>query len=80
MGFILRAHLVPGELHIQRNVNWEFATTSLPFHIEPHWSHIVFVKAASGMTFTSWTQHHFVATGKPEWQVHKASHCGSKQY
>jgi len=27
-------------------------------------------------TFASWSQHHFVANGKPEWQVHKASHCG----
>jgi len=26
------------------------------------------------MAFTSWAQHHFVAIGKPEWQVSKASH------
>ena len=30
-------------------------------------------------TFTSWSQHHFVAIGKPEPRVRKASHCGSKQ-
>jgi len=23
--------------------------------------------------------HYFVGIGKPEWQVRKASHCGSKQ-
>jgi len=80
MGFILRAHPVHGESNIPHNVNWEVATTSLPFYNEPHRSHILFVKGASGMTFTSsWSQHHFVALGKPKRQVHKASHCGSEQ-
>jgi len=36
-------------------------------------------KAAPGTTFTSWSQHHFVAIGNPERQVRKASHRGSKQ-
>jgi len=57
MGFILHAHPIHGESHIQHNVNREVATTS-PFHNEPHGSHILFVKAASGMIFTSWAQHH----------------------
>jgi len=57
MGFVLHAHPVHGELHIQYNVNWEVATTS--FHNEPHWSHILFVKAAFGLIFTSWAQHHW---------------------
>ena len=39
--------------------NGEVATTSLPCHNEPHRSHVLFVKAAPGTTFTSWSQHHF---------------------
>jgi len=39
-----------------------------------HQSHVLFVKFAPGTTFTSWSQHHFVAIGKPEQQVRKASH------
>jgi len=65
MGVILRAHAVCGESHIQRNTNGEVATTSPPFYNEPHRSHVLFVKAAPGMTFTSWLQHHFVVIGKP---------------
>ena len=80
MGFIFRAHPVHGEPHIQHNVNCEVATTFLPFYSELHRSHILFVKAASGMTFTSsWSQHHFVAIGKPKRHMRKASHYGSKQ-
>jgi len=37
------------------------------------------VKVAPRTTFTSWPQQHFVAIGKPKQQMHKASHCGSKQ-
>jgi len=40
---------------------------------------VLFVKVAPGTTFTSWSQHNFVAIGKPGQKVHKASHCGSKQ-
>jgi len=47
--------------------------------LQQHLLHVLFVKAASGMTFPSWSQHHFVAIRKPERQVCKASHCGSKQ-
>jgi len=79
MGAILCAHLVRGEPHIQCNVNQEVTTTSPPFYNEQHRSHNLFVKAAPGMTFTSWSHHHFVAIGKPEQQVQKASNCGSKQ-
>jgi len=78
MGVVLCAHSIRGELYIQRNTNREVATTS-PFYNKPHWSQILFEKAASGTTFTSWSQHHFVAIGKPEQYVRKASHCGSKQ-
>ena len=42
----LRSHPVRGESQIQRNVNWEVATTSPPFCNEPHRSHVVFVKVA----------------------------------
>jgi len=37
------------------------------------------VKAELSTTSTSWSQHHFVAIGNPEWHVRKASHRGSKQ-
>ena len=60
------------------NTNREVATTSLPFYNEPHRSHILFVKVSHSMTFTSWSQYHFVAIGKHESHVCKASHCGSK--
>ena len=76
---VLRAHPVHGESHNARNANGEVATTSPPFYNEPHRSHILFVKAEPGTTSTSWSQHHFVAIGKPERHVRKASHCGSKQ-
>jgi len=65
MGIVLRAHPVRGESHIQRNAIAEVATRSPPFYNEPHRSHVLFVKSASGTTFTSWSQHHFVAIGKP---------------
>ena len=79
MGFIHHKHPVHGESHIQRNVSNEVATTSFPFNNEPHRSHILFVKVASDMTFTSWSQQHFVEIGKLEQQMRKALHCGSKQ-
>jgi len=70
MGDVLRAHPVCGESHIQRNANREVATTSPPFHNEPHRSHILFVMDAPGTTFTSWSQHHFVTIGKPAGNLH----------
>jgi len=73
MGVILHAHPVRGESHIQRNANGEIATTFPPFYNEPHQSHVLFMKAVLGMTSISWSQHHFVVTGKPEQQVRKAS-------
>ena len=79
MGFILCAHPVHGDLHIKRNVNREIATIPPPFYNRPHQLHVLFVKAATGMTFPSSSQHHFVVIGKPEREVYKASHCGSKQ-
>jgi len=78
MGDILRAHPARGESHIQRNANREVATTSPPFYNDPYRSHVLFAKVASGTTFTCWPQHHFFAIGKPDQQVRKASHCGSK--
>jgi len=47
----------------QRNASGEVATTSPPFYNEPHRSHVLCVKAEPGTTFTSWSQHHFVAIG-----------------
>jgi len=78
-GIVLRAHSVRGELRIQRNTNGEVATTSPPFYNELCRSHIIFVNAALGMTFISWSQHHFVEIWKPMRHVRKASHCGNKQ-
>jgi len=79
MGVVLCTHPSRGELHIQYNGNGEVATTSPPIYNEPHRLHVLFVKAAPSTTFTSWSQHHFVAIGKPEQQVRKAIHCGNKQ-
>ena len=69
VGFILRAHPVRGESHVQRNANGQVATASPPLYSEPHRSHVLSEKAAPGTTFTSWSQHHFFAIGKPERQV-----------
>jgi len=76
---MLYAHPVRGESHNQRNATGEVATTSPPFYNEPHQSHVLCVKAELRTTFTSWSQHHFVAIGNPERHVRKASHHGSKQ-
>jgi len=53
MDVILHTHPVRSESRIQRNANRVFATTSPPFYNEPHRSHVLFVKAAPGMTFTA---------------------------
>jgi len=79
MGVVLRAHPVCGESHIQRYASGEVATTSPSFYNEQHRLHVLFVKVSHSTTFTSWSQHNFVAIGKPERHVRKASHCGSKQ-
>jgi len=80
MGIVLRAHPVRGESHIQRNAKGEVATTSPPFLQlnEPQGLHVIFKKAAPGTTFTSWSQHYFVAIGKHEQHVRKASQCSSQ--
>ena len=75
----LLAHYVRGESHFQRNTNWEVTATSYPFWNELHQSYVLFVKVSPGTTYTLWSLHHFVATGKPKPQVRKVSHCGSKQ-
>ena len=76
---VLRTHPAHGESHIQRNATGEVVTTSPHFYIEPHWSHVLCVKAEPSTTFTSWSEHHFVAIGKARADVRKASHCGSNQ-
>ena len=68
-GVVLRAHLLCGESHIQRNASGEVTTTFPAFYNEPHRSHVLCVKAEPVTTFTSWSQHHFVAIGKPERHV-----------
>jgi len=78
-GVVLHAHPIRGESNNQRNVTGEIATTSPTFYNKPHRPHVLFVEAASGMTFTSWSQHHFVAIRNPERHMHKALHCCSKQ-
>jgi len=78
-GVVLHAHPVRGESHNQLNTTGEVATTSPPFHNEPHRSHVLCVKGELRTTFTFWSQHHFVAIGNPERHMRKASHCGSKQ-
>jgi len=77
-GVILHAHPVRDESHNQCNTTGEVAT-SPPFYNEPHRSHVLCVKAELCTTFTSWSQHHFVAIGNPERHMRKASHRGSKQ-
>ena len=62
-GVVLHAHPVRGESHNQRNTTGEVATTSPPFYNELHRSHVLCVKAELRTTFTSWSQHHFVAIG-----------------
>ena len=76
---VLRVYPVHGESHTQCNANGEVETSFPHFYNEPHWSHNLFVKSPPGTMFTSWSQHHFVAIGNPERQVHKASHWGSKK-
>jgi len=49
--FVLRAHPVHDESHIQGNATVEVATTSPPFYNEPHRSHVLFAKATHGTTF-----------------------------
>jgi len=61
---VLCTHPIRGESHIQCHTTGEVATTSTPFYNEPHRSHVLCVKAELGATFTSWSQHHFVAIGK----------------
>jgi len=78
-GVILHAHPVRGESYNQRNTTGEVATTFPPFYNELHRSHVLCVKAELCTTFTSWSQHHFVAIGNPEQHARKASHRGSKQ-
>jgi len=78
MGVVRCAHPVRGESHVQRNTDGEVATTSSPFYNEPHRSHVFFVKAAPGTTFTFWSQHHYFAIRKPERQVRTASHKASR--
>jgi len=65
-GVILHTHPVRGESHNQRNTTGEVATTSPVFYNQPHRSHVLCVKAELRTTFTSWSQHHFVAIGNPE--------------
>ena len=76
---VLHAHPVCGESHNQRNTTGKVETTSPPFYNEPHRSHVLCVKDELRTTFTSWSQHHFVAIGNPEQHVRRASHRGSKQ-
>jgi len=76
---VLHAHPVQGESHNQRNATGEVATTSPPFHNEPHRSHILCVKAELSMASTSWSQPHFVVIGNPDRHVRKALHRSSKQ-
>jgi len=78
--FVLRAHPIRGESHNQRNTTREVATTSpLLFYNEPHRSNVLCVKAKLSTTFTSWSQHHFLAIRNPVQHVRKASHRGRKQ-
>ena len=60
------------------NANREVVTTLTSFYNDLTDRMFLLLKFAPGTTFTSWSQHRFVVIGKPEWQVHKASHCGRK--
>jgi len=72
--FIMHIPLVVNHA-FQHNTSSEvIAATSPPFFNESRRLHVLYVKAEPGRTFTSWSQHHFVAIGKPERHVRKASH------
>jgi len=62
MGVNLHAHPVHGELRIQHHANWEVATISPLFYNKPYWLHVILVKIAPDITFTSWSRHHFAHT------------------
>jgi len=66
-------------IFILANAKRDVATTYPRFCNAPHRLHVLFVTFAPGTTFTSWSKHHFVVTGKAEQQVRKASHCCTKQ-
>ena len=55
----------------QGNASGVVATTSPPFYNEPHRSHVLCVKPEPSTTFTSWSQHHFVAI----WKARAAKHA-----
>jgi len=63
-GVVLRAYSVCGEPHIsaQRQRSGCNNIPSFLFN-EPHRSHVLHMKAVPGASFTSWSQHHFVAIG-----------------
>jgi len=77
MSIVLHAHSFRGEPRC--NTSREVAITSPPFYNEPHRSYVLIVTVPHGTTFTSWSQHHFVAIGEPERHMCKSSYCGSKQ-
>jgi len=71
MDVILCAHPVRDESYIPRKSNWKHPllfTTNCTSRM------FTFYEDGTCMTFTSWSQHHFVAIRKPERQLHKASH------
>ena len=72
MGVILHTYPVCGESHVQHHDNREVETAVPPFYNKPHRLHVLSMKSAPGMIFTSWSQHHFVAIRKPERHVHKS--------
>jgi len=77
MGAILHAHPVNGQAHAM--LRQPRSCSNIPFYNKQHWLHVLFVEVASGMASTSWSQHYFIAIGKPKQHAHQAAHCGSKQ-
>ena len=67
---VLRAHPVRGESYP-------------PFYNEPHRLHVLCVKAEPGTTFTSWSQHDFVAIGNPSskcTKLHNVAASNNRDY
>jgi len=54
--------------HIPFVVNHTINATP-PERLQQYQSHVFFVKAELGTTFTSWSQHHFDVIGNPEQHV-----------
>ena len=68
-----------GVSRIQRHADGVASTTPPLFTTKPHRLHVPYVMVTPDMTFTSWSQHRFVAIAESQRQGRRASHNDSKQ-